>query len=143
MTKMDKDLELISLLKADGRISVSDIARHLNVSRTAAQFRLKKLEKSGVIEGYTVRLSRKFEHKGIEANVMIKSPPSQRRHVEEQLILIPHIVSLYSIAGTYDLSARVRAENVAELDVILDRIGAIKGIGETMSSIILATKLSR
>ena len=143
MASFDKDSELISMLHENARIPVSEIARRLCVSQTAAQYRLKKLESSGVIKGYTVHLSDKNRHKKIVVNVMIKSPPLKRSKVEQTLAQIHQITGLYSIAGSYDLSATVQADTVNELDNIIDSIGAIDCIEETMSSIILATKFER
>ena len=72
----NKDEQLISLLRENARLSVSEIARRLSVSRTAAQMRLEKLERNGVIDGYSVRLSAKLLKDQVRALVMIKSPPA-------------------------------------------------------------------
>ena len=53
----DSDRQLINLLKQDGRIPISDMARKLGIARTTAQKRLNQLEARGVIQGYTVKLA--------------------------------------------------------------------------------------
>ena len=83
MDLSDKDKQLISLLRENARLSVSEIARRLSVSRTAAQMRLQKLERNGVIDGYSVRLSEKFSKDQVRALVMIKSPPANREKISE------------------------------------------------------------
>ena len=50
----DKDSKLIALLQANARASISELARTLGVSRATVQTRLKRLEDTGVIAGYTV-----------------------------------------------------------------------------------------
>jgi DNA-binding Lrp family transcriptional regulator len=143
MTKYDKDRELLALLKDNARMPISELARKLNVSRTAAQARLSRLERSGVINGYTIRLSDSYQENNIKAIIMIKLPPKRRAKVEQTLKAIPELTSLYSISGTFDLSAIVTARSVPELDKIIDQIGALEGVEETQSSVILSTKIDR
>jgi len=139
----EKDEQLIALMREDARLSVSEIARRLSVSRTAAQMRLEKLERNGVIDGYSVRLSSNFLKDRVRALVMIKSPPANRSRIEKALSDIAHLTSLYSISGVFDLSAVVSAQSVGELDKVIDEIGRLDGVTDTMSSIILSTKIDR
>ncbi len=139
----DKDEQLIALLRNNARLPVSQIARHLNVSRTAAQVRLEKLERTGVIAGYSVRLSAAFQKNRIRALVMIKSPPSNRPTVEAALARVSALQSLHSISGVYDLVAEISAPSVGELDQVIDGIGQLEGVVDTQSSILLASKLER
>jgi DNA-binding Lrp family transcriptional regulator len=139
----EKDIKLLSLLNEDARQSVSELARKLNVSRTAAQARLEKLENNGVITGYNVKLGKEFTEHQVKALVMIKSPPSNRSAIETELRKIITLSTLYSISGAFDLAAVLTAQSVGELDQVIDKIGAIDGVQETMSSIILSTKISR
>jgi DNA-binding Lrp family transcriptional regulator len=143
MKLSEKDEQLISLLRENARLSVSGIARRLSVSRTAAQMRLQKLERNGVIEGYTVRLSAEFLEDRVRALVMIKSPPGKRGKIETALSAIPQLIKLYSISGAFDLSAVIAAASVADLDAALDEIGRLDGVDDTMSSVILSTKIDR
>lgn len=140
---MDKDEVLISLLRDNARMPVAQIARELHVSRTAAQARLDKLERSGVILGYSARLSTDYLQNRVRAIVMVKSPPGMRLGIEASLDKIPQLNALYSISGMFDLAALISAPTVEELDGVIDRIGTIEGVSETQSSIILSTKKER
>ena len=139
----EKDEHLLSILRENSRISVADIARRLNLSRTATQMRLNKLENNGVIAGYSLRLSDQYLNNRVQAFVMIKSPPIKRIDVERRLALFTELISLHSISGAFDLSALISASNVANLDELIDKIGQIDGVQDTMSSIILSTKIQR
>ena len=139
----EKDERLIRLLQKDGRMPVAEIARKLEVSRTAARARLDKLERSGVITGYSPRLSEKYSQGRVQALVMIKSPPLKRESIEHLLEDMSNLESLFSISGAFDLAAIISAQSVAKLDAHIDRIGQLKGVEDTMSSIILSTKVSR
>ncbi len=138
-----RDEQLIGLLRENGRMSVSEIARRMSVSRTAAQARLQKLERNGVIEGYSLRLSSGYLENRVRALVMMKFPPGKRSGIEDSLMDIPELISLYSISGVFDLAAVVSAPSMETLDATIDRIGCLEGMGETMSSIILSTKIDR
>ena len=50
------DEQLLSLLRENARASTAQIARRLNLSRTTVQSRIERLEREGVIGGYTVRV---------------------------------------------------------------------------------------
>ena len=138
-----KDEMLIGLLRENGRLPVSELARQMSASRTAVQMRLQKLERNGVIDGYAVKLSPTYLQKQIRALVMLKFPPNERRDIEHALTAMAHLTSLYSISGEYDMAAVVTAPSMDVLDQLIDDIGCLKGITDTMSSIILSTKVDR
>lgn len=140
---MDKDEIMLAILRENARTSVSDLARRLNVSRTAAQARLDKLERNGIIQGYSVKLAPSYEKQYVKALVMIKSPPQKRQLVERALNRVPALTSLYSISGAFDLAAVLMAQGVEELDSLIDEIGRFDGVTDTMSSVILSTKVER
>jgi len=143
MNLSSQDEQLIILLRENGRLSVSEIARKMAVSRTAAQMRLQKLVRNGVIEGYSVKLSSGYLENRVRALVMIKFPPIMRAGIENELFAIKTLTALYSISGEFDMAGMVSAPTMGELDTIIDKIGCIEGIDKTMSSIILSTKIDR
>jgi len=139
----DKDERLIAVLRDNGRISISDLARTLGISRTSAQMRLEKLQRNGVITGYGVRLSQDYLKSQVRALVMIKAPPPHRASIELALTKLPDLTALYSISGMYDLTSVISAQSVEELDNLIDHIGNLEGVSDTMSSIILSTRIDR
>lgn len=143
MTKTIQDQRLISLLRDNARLPISELARTLGVSRTAAQARLQRLERDGIIKGYTVKLSDDYLKGCIKAMVMIKAPPGKRVSIERALSKISQLITLYSISGSFDITAVVVAPSVSELDQVIDQIGILDGVEETQSSVILSTKFER
>ena len=139
----DKDKQLIALLKLNARESTASLARKLGLSRTTVQDRLKKLEREGTIEGYTLRLRSDTEAKGVKAFVIIEVEPRRIAEVITRLKKVPEIETLYSVSGKFDLIAMLRAESAEDLDDVLDRIGETTGVEETESAIILSTKVDR
>ncbi|MFP3449294.1 Lrp/AsnC family transcriptional regulator, partial [Pseudomonas sp. SIMBA_067] len=67
-----QDKKLLSVLKTNARASISDLARHLNLSRSTVQSRMLKLEQSGVIKGYNVDFGDDFLNSLVSAHVSIK-----------------------------------------------------------------------
>jgi DNA-binding Lrp family transcriptional regulator len=138
-----KDEELLALLKTNARTPVSELARQLGVSRTTVQDRLKRLEDSGVIAGYGVRLGKGSSADGIMAHVELSVEPRMTGDVVRALLKMPQVETLYTVSGKYDLIAQVRAPTTDRIDRALDDIGVIEGITRTESAIILSTKVDR
>jgi DNA-binding Lrp family transcriptional regulator len=137
------DRELIGLLRADARMPISELARALGLSRTTVQSRLERLERSKRITGYTVRLSDAHERGQIHAFVMITVHPKQAGLVAEQMKALQGLRRLLSVSGPVDMVALIDAPSAAEMDALIDAIGALEGVERTTSSIVLAVKVDR
>jgi DNA-binding Lrp family transcriptional regulator len=137
------DLQLIALLRQDARASVATLAHKLGVSRGTVTNRMQRLEDSGVITGYTVRLRPDTEPNLISAWMSITVEGNQTREVIAHLLGEPGVAGLHDTNGRWDLLAELRASNLNELAAVLERVRLIKGIGATETSIHLQTyKLS-
>ena len=134
---------LLSLLRENARASTAQIARRLNLSRTTVQSRIDRLEREGVISGYTVRVHDEYERGQIRAHIMITVHPKQMTSVVSALRAMPELRVLHSVSGSYDLIAVGAVSTVNDMDVLTDHIGAIEGVERTATSIILSTKFER
>jgi DNA-binding Lrp family transcriptional regulator len=139
----DGDAKLLALLKANAREPTASLARKLGLARSTVQERIARLEREGVIKGYTVRLSDAAEAGRLRAVVMIAADPKQADRVAAELRRMPEVRSLSAVSGAHDMVATVEAENPAKMDAALDRIGRAPGVARTLSSIILSEKFSR
>ena len=137
------DRELIGLLRANARAPISELARTLGLSRTTVQSRVERLERSKRITGYTVRLSEAHERGQIQAYVMIAVHPKQAGIVAEQIKGLGGVRRLQSVSGPADMIALVDAPSAAEMDALIDAIGALEGVERTTSSVVLGTKFDR
>jgi len=137
------DRRLIALLKENARLSVSDLARTLSLSRTTVQKRIGLLEAAGIIAGYSLRLGQQYKASTLQAYVSVVVRPRYSVQVAAALERMIELEALYTVSGKIDLVAIVRASSPAELDTTLDRIGAIEGVEDTDSAIVLATKFDR
>lgn len=141
---MDKtDKELIQVLSQDARTSTTSLAATVGLSRSTVQDRIKRLESSGIISGYTVRLSEGFKGRQIHAHVMIQLLPKRQAEVVTALKKMVSVDALHAINGEYDLIAHISADSTHEIDETIDTIGLLEGIEKTCTSIILSTKFER
>ena len=137
------DQTLIAALRENGRASTAELARLVGRSRTSVQSRIERLEKRGVIAGYGVRLAPEHDLGAVRAHVMIKVGPKESRAVTAALRAIAQVRVLHSVSGDVDLIAVAATASVADMDEVIDRIGALEGVERTTSSIILSTKFER
>lgn len=137
------DRRLLALLQADARTSAADLARRLGVARTTVLSRLTRLERDGVIVGYTVRLGQEEGDRGVEAYVGITTEPRAGALVTQRLAALPELRQLCSVSGVSDYLALLRAASTARLDQLLDEIGAIEGVIKTHTSVVLARRIDR
>jgi DNA-binding Lrp family transcriptional regulator len=133
------DHSLLALLRADARMSVADLAKELGVSRATVGNRIKRLEQSGVIVGYTVRLRPDAAPQEIKAWMSIAVEGDRTKEVVRMLLGEPAVTSLHDTNGRWDLLAEVHAASIAELSEVLERVRKIKGIETTETSIHLQT----
>ncbi|MDD2867957.1 Lrp/AsnC family transcriptional regulator [Neomegalonema sp.] len=138
-----RDRELLAILRENARTPIAEIARRLGVARTTAQTRLSRLEDTGVIQGYGVRLGEAAERGILRAVVLVAAEPRAYASVAAALKALPETEALYAASGRYDLLARVAAPGAAALDRLLDRLADVEGVQDTESVILLSTKLDR
>ena len=137
------DNALIAILRENARAPTAEIARRLGVSRTTVQSRLERLERRGVIAGYTLRLSEEQTRSLLRAHILLTIVPKLIREVEAGLREIPAVRTLHSVSGNFDMIAIIEAKSVGELDELADRIGALEGVERTSTSLILSTRIER
>lgn len=137
------DRRLIDALRENARAPIAKLARQLGLSRTTVQSRLERLEASGVITGYTVRVSDAHERGQIHAYVMMAVTPKRAAGVIAAIRPMAPVRLLQSVSGPFDLIAEVVAPTVADMDGLIDALGALEGVERTTSSIVLSTKIDR
>lgn len=138
-----KDEELIALLKANAREPVASLARKLGLSRTTVQDRLRRLEETGVIAGYSLRLARETQIGQLRAFVTLAVEPRRQVEVARALARFPQIEALHTVSGKFDLIAQAKAQSSEAMDELIDAIGQLPGITRIETSVVLSTKLDR
>ncbi len=137
------DKRLLAALGRDARAPVSTLARDLDVARSTVQARLERLERSGTIAGYTVRLGAEMKEARIRATVLMQVEPRATPNVLQRLRAMTQVERAHTSSGRFDLILEGAATTTAELDETLDRIGAFTGVRSSESLIQLSTKIDR
>lgn len=135
------DDRLLSALRRNARLSTSELARQLDVSRATVQNRIRKLEDAGIIEGYTVRLGQNWRDKRIRAHVLVEVEQKRSAEVTRRLEQLESVAALYVISGNYDLILELEVDSTGALSRQLDDIGLLTGVLRTTSSVILETRV--
>ena len=135
----DTDRELLALLRHDARMPVATLAAKLKVARGTVQNRMKRLERDGVIVGYTVRVKPQAEAHRIRALMTIVVEGNRGAEVLHALRGHPNVTGLHSTNGRWDLIAELRADTLEAFDRALGNIRLIDGIASTETSLLLST----
>lgn len=138
----DLDKRLLALLTVNARLPVVKIAQSLGCARSTVLQRMKALEESGVITGYTVNVAHP-NPAGVQALVLIATDSLSEAGILQALKRRHEVTKVYSVSGRYDLCAAVQTETLEEFDAVINRLRGIKGVTNTMSTMLLSTKLDR
>lgn len=133
------DHQLIALLRTNARTSLAELAHKLKVSRGTISNRISKLETQGLIVGYTVQLKPHNAPEHITAWMSILIEGNDSRRVINSLLGEPGVHALHGTNGHWDLLAELKADNLAGLSDVLERVRLIKGIRNTETSIHLSS----
>ena len=139
----DLDRNILSLLGADARMSVATLARRLKVARSTIQARLERLETTGVIAGYTLKLGEEARQGRLRASVLLTIEPRAQAAILSRLKSIAEVERVFTTSGRFDLLMQLAAPNTQVLDQVLDQIGALTGVKSSESLIHLSTRIDR
>ncbi|MEM9163256.1 MAG: Lrp/AsnC family transcriptional regulator, partial [Cyanobacteria bacterium P01_F01_bin.4] len=119
----------------------SDLAGECGVSAPAIADRVRRLEKRGIIAGYTVQLSAKYLGYDITAFVAVSlERPHHRQGFLDYVRAKPEIQECHHVTGEGDYLLKVRCRNTAELEqIISEQIKGLAGVVQTRTSIALST----
>jgi DNA-binding Lrp family transcriptional regulator len=137
------DRNILGLLGADARMSVATLARRLKVARSTIQARLERLETSGAIAGYTLKLGEVARQNRIRASVLLTIEPRAQANILTRLKSVAEVERVYTTSGRFDLLLQIAAPSTQVLDQVLDEIGALTGVKASESLIHLSTKIDR
>ncbi len=139
----ETDHHLLARLGEDARTPVATLARDLGLARSTVQARLERLERTGVIAGYALRLGDAVRAGQIRATVLLSLDPRATPAVVKRLDRMPEVEAAHTASGRADLVLTLAAHTTAALDRTLDVIGEIDGVKGSETLIHLSTKIQR
>jgi Lrp/AsnC family leucine-responsive transcriptional regulator len=132
------DAEILNILQRDGRISNADMARELGMAPSAVLERKRKLEKTGIIKGYEVRLDAKALGLPLTVFIQVKTEEKVgKTTVGHRLAELPNIQTVHFIAGEYSYMLQAQLRDTDDLVDLLRAIGATPEVSDTRTILVL------
>ena len=138
------DQTIVALLREDARRSYLNIGRHVHLSAPAVKRRVDRLERDGVILGYTAIVDPTAFGWNAEAFVDLYcegdvSGEAIKRAVQPE----PGVLSAHTVAGEASALLHLQARDTKSLEQVLERIRGAKGVSRTVTQVVLSTLFTR
>lgn len=139
------DQGILAALQENGRVSLTAIAQRVNAAPATVHERLGKLRRSGVLQGFTVRLD--ASKLGYSVTALIHLTIELANDLERtlaELQAIPEVEEIHVVTGEYDLVVKIRARDTAHLqELLVSRVHRVTGFKRSATEICLTTPLER
>jgi Lrp/AsnC family transcriptional regulator, leucine-responsive regulatory protein len=138
-----QDRAILRALQLDGRQPNSALAEHVNLSESACLRRVRALEESGLIEGYTALISQRKA--GLATNVFVsitldRQDETDLRAFEDAVLKIPEVMECYLMTGDFDYLLRVVVADMDDYErVHAKHLTRLPGVARVHSSFALRT----
>ncbi|WP_420349749.1 Lrp/AsnC family transcriptional regulator [Pelagibius sp.] len=139
----DIDRAILGRLRANAREPLSALAAKVGRSRSAVQERLQRLERDGVIAGYTLRSGTPRQAAGLQAYLFIKMTGPLCARIAPQIERFPEVQRCVSLAGDIDMALLVDVEDIAALEELRERIARMADIVTVTTAPILSVHFDR
>jgi Lrp/AsnC family transcriptional regulator, leucine-responsive regulatory protein len=116
------DARILTTLAADARVSVAELARFVGLSAPSAAERIKRLEESGVIEGYAASIDPRALGLTVAAWLRVRPVPGKLSTVADILRSLPEIVECDRVTGEDCFVARAHLKSIEDLERLIDQI---------------------
>lgn len=129
------DLAILTVLSSAGRISATELARRIGLSKSPTQARLKRLETTGVIKGYAARLDRVRMGQAHVAFVEVRLSDTREAALQafnRAVLTVPEIEECHMIASRFDYLLKVRTGDIQDYRrVLAEHISALPHVAST------------
>ena len=140
----DLDRKILSHLQQEGRRSFADIGREVGLSTPAVKRRVDRLERAGIVRGYTAIVDQAALGWALEAIVELRfEGPSPPAEATRSLQAIPEIVSAFTVAGDFDVIMRLRVRDTVHLQQTINRLRRQPDVVTTRTTVIMEAVIDR
>jgi Lrp/AsnC family leucine-responsive transcriptional regulator len=135
------DLALLETLQADGRLTVVELAKRINLSPTPCTLRMRKLEQDGVISGYHARLNPKALGQALMVFVTVSLKATDEATLKgfnAAVKPVKQILECHMVGGGFDYLLKIRVRDMGEYrDILGGVIGALPMVESTHSYFVM------
>jgi Lrp/AsnC family leucine-responsive transcriptional regulator len=144
MTDLDEfDRKIIAVLRTDGRISVTDLAQRIGLSKTPCQVRLRRLIEAGVIRGFTALVDPAklgLDHVAFAEVKLSDTREVALRAFNEAVQRIPEVEECHMIASSFDYLLKVRTSDIQRYRMVLgEKISSLPYVSSTSTFVAMET----
>ena len=139
----DFDRKIIAVLRSDGRITVTDLAARIGLSKTPCQVRLRRLTDAGVIRGFTALVA--LAKLGLDhvAFAEVKLSDTREKALTEfnaAVQRIPEVEECHMIASSFDYLLKVRTSDIRRYRMVLgEKISSLPHVASTSTFVAMET----
>ncbi|MEL6840871.1 MAG: Lrp/AsnC ligand binding domain-containing protein [Pseudomonadota bacterium] len=129
------DRKILDIMAVEGRISVTELARRIGLSKSPTQARLKRLEDQGIIQGYTalfdpIRLGR--DHVAFVEVKLTDTREAALAAFNKAVMQVPEVEQCHLIAGAFDYLLKVRTAGMPGYRAVLaEKISTLPHVANT------------
>ncbi|PJE56847.1 Lrp/AsnC family transcriptional regulator [Marinomonas sp. BSi20584] len=138
---MDKtNWKLLKLLEQNGRLTYAELGKMVHLTAPAVAERVRKLEESGVITGYSVQVN--LEKAGIPITALVECQVYRTKEREFKVLVmgLDEVIECYNVTGPYAFVLKVGVKSMSKLDVLLERL---IDLSDTNTMMIMTTPVKR
>jgi DNA-binding Lrp family transcriptional regulator len=133
----ETDRGIVAALRADGRLSMRALADRLHVSRAGVYSRVERLERDGVITGYSATIDHRKYGRPLSAYVNLKVAQQSWKTLRPRVLAIDDVDHAALVSGEYDIVLLVRTRDVGTLrDLVLTRLQDMPEVLSTQTVLI-------
>ena len=137
------DRDILRALQADGRISNVALAERCRLSPSSTLERVRRLERSGVIEGYVARVAPGALGHQVVVFVSVGMREHDQKaltHFERAVAELPEILECHHVTGDFDYLLKAIVRDVAALrSMLVERVSALPSVARVQTTLVLAT----
>lgn len=137
------DHRILAELTADARVPLVTLATRVHLSRNAVKQRMERMERDGVIDGYTLRRGAGSARRMTAVVLVYRADRMRGGGVITELARIPEVVRCDILSGQFDLLVTVVADSMDRIGEIWEQIAALPGVADTVTSVSLSRPIDR
>ena len=113
------DKKILELLQDNGRMTVKEITQTISLTAPAVSERIKRLEKDGVIEGYTAIVNPRKMGRAVHAIINVSVQPGDTEKLLNLVNNEPMVIECHHVTGAYSYLVKVDATEINELEKLI------------------------
>ena len=130
------DFDIIQILLLNSRKSFVDIAKELNVTETAIRKRVRRMEKQGIIERYSIDVNPRKLGYGMRVLLGIDTTPQTYISTLQKVKQMDESLRIYASSGDHDIIVEIWMKDDKELNDFLTKLSKIKGVTDICPAIV-------